>query len=181
MADLRKLRLETVCSHCSFFRLSSLIPKGGGGGIQYLSLTLAIVRPTPPWSVVTWARCTIFVASRAVSGRYTGYSPWIRPRHSSTPSSFGCRFSCSWSCSKLTLLNPCCWALLTKNVSCLFTSAVLSGPLALLVEFRELRKNLVTQAPILNALRKSNFSRTTSKSLLPSTPTAILLQELYYG
>lgn len=141
-------------------------------GIQYLSLTLAIVRPTSSWSVLTWVYCTIFAASKAVSGRYTGYSPWIRPQHLSTPSSLGCRFSCSWSCSKLALLNSCGWALLTKNVSCHVTSATVSGPLALLVEFWELCKNRDTQAPIFKALRKSNFSRTTTKSLSSSTPTA---------
>ena len=59
------------------------------GSIQNFSLTQTMVRLTPPWSVVTWARCTIFPASRAESGKYIGYLPWIRPRHSNSPSSLG--------------------------------------------------------------------------------------------
>ena len=51
-------------------------------------------------------------------------------------------------------------------------SAVFSGPLVLLEEFRELCRNRMTQAPILKALRSSNFHRTKSKSSRVSNPTA---------
>ena len=35
---------------------------------------------------------------RAESGKKMGYSPWMPPRHSNTPSAFLCRFSCNFSC-----------------------------------------------------------------------------------
>ena len=90
--DLSLNRLQPQQLFLTFFtRLRSR-------GTQYLSLTLAMVKPFPPCLVTRYASSTILAVKGCVSGRYMGYSPIIRPLHSNRPSLFGCKLQLNLVC-----------------------------------------------------------------------------------
>ena len=47
-------------------------------GIQYCSLTAAIVSPTPPWRVSQCTLCINFFVKGALCGSYIGWLPWMQ-------------------------------------------------------------------------------------------------------
>ena len=135
-------------------------------------LTLAIAKLITPCKVVTCSRCTSLAVKRLESGKYIGYSPWIRLRHSHTPWEFNWRFSCSLSSANVVELIPWHCVLLIQNNSWAAISFVVKARLIFLEGYRKLCMNRETHAKTLMALWKPNLSRTVSKSLLPSTPPA---------
>ena len=95
-----------------------------------------------------------------------GYSPWMRPRHSNTPSAFLRRFSCNLSSWKSSSLIPCCCARLIQKSLHAVISCVHRGPWIISEGCWQLRMKRETHAQTLRALCRSNFSRTRSRSSL---------------
>ena len=147
--------------------------------IQYFSFTFAITIATPPCSVDKCALCTIFVVNSAVSGKYIGYSPWIRPWHSQMPSSFNANPNCSLSSKNFTSLTARSCVCFTRTISCFMISSVVIVPEAFVDTFRQLLIKRVTHPRILKALHSSNFSIMLSEVEASTATAAISRRTLF--